>query len=161
MIAEDSTGVEDRRVAKVIQQCEKLKSRYLFSYREPNGDICSISARDVNDYLREIAGKGAQIEITAKALRTWWGSVACLDALVAHSENMTKTARKRAISQAVKVAAELLGNTPAVCRRSYIHPQILTTFEAGELHDRLQVAPASKWPELNRAENQFARLISN
>lgn len=125
----------DRKVAKVVRQCEEIEGHYLFSYFDEAGQQCQASSSDVNVYLRELAGE----QITAKDFRTWWGSVAALDALseVADQE-MSPTAKKRAIVAAVRQTSELLGNTLAVCRRSYIHPLILQSFEAGTLAAELK-----------------------
>ncbi len=116
----------DQKVAKVIRQCEEIEGHYLFSYLDESGELCQATSSDVNQYLRELAGQ----PISAKDFRTWWGSVAALDALSQRcDEDLTPTARKRTIVSAVREASALLGNTMAVCRKSYIHPLILQSFE--------------------------------
>lgn len=152
----------DRDVAKVIERCEKLESEYLFSYRDADGTVRPVGAADVNGYLREIAGEGNASEISAKDLRTWWGSVTCLQALADYPEDLSDRESKRAVVEAVKTAAEVLGNTPAVCRRSYIHPLVIESFEAGELPSQLKSIKRRKPPrELTNAEHVFAELIKS
>ncbi len=147
----------DRKVAKVIRQCEEIDGHYLFSYLGEDGQLCQATSSDVNAYLQDISGE----MITAKDFRTWWGSVAALDSLSNTLETLVReaaetteadiknkkassamqisaTARKRAIVSAVREASQLLGNTMAVCRRSYVHPQIIDSFTAGTLNEELR-----------------------
>lgn len=153
----------DRKVAKVIRQCEELSGQYLFSYLDAQGSLCQVTSSDVNKYLRSIANQ----PITAKDFRTWWGSVAALDVLAdvlaePGAAEMSPTARKRAIVAAVRHASELLGNTMAVCRRSYIHPQILESFQAGTLAGELKRtrrAANRPHPELQTSECRLAAWL--
>lgn len=88
-----------------------------------------VRSEDINDYLREVVG----VEVSAKDFRTWHGTVLAAIALaVVESEGMSPTARKRVVSHAVREVAEYLGNTPAVCRGSYIDPRVIDRFESGE-----------------------------
>lgn len=88
-----------------------------------------IRSQDINDYLREIVGA----EVSAKDFRTWHGTVLAAIALaVVEPDGMSETARKRAVTRAVKEVSEYLGNTPAVCRRSYIDSRVIDHFESGE-----------------------------
>lgn len=119
----------DEGLAAVIADCENSDGEFLFSYENANGDPVPITSSDVNAYLLEVTGES----ITAKDFRTWRGSVLALAHLSAMEEELSKTAKKRFIVQAVKSTAEALANTPAVCRKSYIHSAILLAAEAGEL----------------------------
>ena len=148
----------DRKVAKVIRQCEEIEGHYLFSYFE-NDQLCQATSSDVNTYLREAAGQA----ITAKDFRTWWGSVTALDALAEFDDReLSLTARKKAIVAAVRRTSELLCNTLAVCRKSYIHPKILSDFEEGLLSaelKRCQRSAARPRPEMQPAECRFAAWL--
>ena len=84
---------------------------------------------DVNAYLRDVSG----VEITVKDFRTWGASALCLRALDDLEPPASPTAAKRAIAEAIRDVADALGNTPAVCRASYVHPGILESYAAGEL----------------------------
>jgi DNA topoisomerase I len=121
--------ISDPTVAKVIRQCEEINGQYLFCYGGDDGETCRIDSTDVNDYLGEIAGES----ITAKDFRTWWGSVIALSELADLDDSLSKTQRKRAIVAAVGIAADALGNTKTLCRKSYIHPGLLAAAETGEL----------------------------
>lgn len=149
----------DRKVAKVIRQCEEIEGHYLFSYFNEQEQLCQATSSDVNNYLREAAGQA----ITAKDFRTWWGSVTALDALAdLDDRELSATARKKAIVAAVRRTSELLGNTLAVCRKSYIHPKILSDFEEGLLTaelKRCQRSAVRPRPEMQPAECRFAAWL--
>src|SRR5262249_53002080 len=116
-------------LAAVIEDCQKSEGEFLFSYENDNHEFVPVTSSDVNSYLLEIAKES----ITAKDFRTWRGSEIALAVLAKMEEGLSKTAKKRFIVQAVKSAAEALGNTPAVCRKSYIHSAILSAAEEGRL----------------------------
>lgn len=146
----------DAKVAKVINLCEEIEGQFLFCYLD-DGEEQTVDSSNVNDYLKEISAEN----ITAKDFRTWWGSVVALAELVGLDEAMSKTQRKKAIVSAVKEAANSLGNTPGVCRKSYIHPAILAAAESGELPKL--VAKAERSPTTNREwtvdETRLANLL--
>jgi DNA topoisomerase-1 len=123
-----SLSLRDRRVARVIRSCQELPGQHLFEYRDDGGAVHAVSSTDVNAYLREIAGA----EISAKDFRTWAGTVKTAMALRSLGEG-----GKKAVRAVVAAVAEELGNTIAVCRKCYIHPQIIAAFEAGALNLRL------------------------
>lgn len=154
----------DRKTANVIRQCSEIAGQYLFCYRTDDGVLQPIRSTDVNTYLREISGE----PISAKDFRTWWGSVAALAELAeceSHGESNGEAAvtviSKRAISQAVREAAQTLGNTMAVCRQSYIHPGILQAAEAGTLCPLIEKVNQRLRPtaELNRWEGLLLNLL--
>jgi DNA topoisomerase I len=109
---------ENRAVAQIVRACLQLRGRELFAYRTPSGRQVDVTAEEVNAYLRDISGK----PFTAKTFRTWAGTVLAARAL--QRLNLTKAPTKRQMVQVVEAVAQMLGNTPAVCRRSYIHPSI-------------------------------------
>jgi DNA topoisomerase I len=119
----------DEQLAAVIEDCEKSEGEFLFSYETDNGEYVAVTSCDVNSYLSEFAEE----TITAKDFRTWRASVIALSVVSMMDEKMSKTARKKIIVEAVKAAAAALGNTPAVCRRSYIHSMILQEAENGRI----------------------------
>jgi DNA topoisomerase I len=116
--------VTDRRIAKVIAKCEDLPGQDLFQYLDENGEARDVTSQDVNEYLREIAGE----DFTAKDFRTWGGTVLAAIALSKQEEFQTKKQAKSNIKTAICAVAELLGNTPAVCRKCYIHPVIVEAY---------------------------------
>lgn len=124
--------VADRRLARLVRGCEELPGQHLFQFRDDGGDARDITSADVNAYLREISGG----DFTAKDFRTWSGSVVALSELASREPPESAAAARRAIAAAMRTVASELGNTPAVCRASYVHPRILEEFEAGTLRTR-------------------------
>jgi DNA topoisomerase I len=127
------SDINDRRLARIIKSCRDLPGQELFQYLDEEGNRHPIDSTDVNDYLREITGE----EITAKDFRTWAGTHLAAEALREFELFDTAANRKKAIVQAVEKVAKHLGNTPAVCRRCYIHPAILESYLDGTLLEGL------------------------
>jgi len=116
--------VADRRVAKIILKCQDLPGQDLFQYLDEAGEVKDVTSQDVNEYLRQIAGE----DFTAKDFRTWGGTVLAAIALSKQEEFETKKQAKSNIKTAICAVAELLGNTPAVCRKCYVHPVIVEAY---------------------------------
>ena len=121
---EHETGVRDRRLARIVHQCQEVPGQRLFQYYDENGEHRGVDSDDVNAYLRETTGE----HFTAKDFRTWAGTVAAAKALAMQPSPETERQAKHAMTVCVKATAGLLGNTPAVCRSSYIHPEVLKAF---------------------------------
>ncbi|MDB5470114.1 MAG: topoisomerase [Caulobacter sp.] len=115
------TRFEDRRLARIVKASQDLRGQRLFQYQADDGSICPIMSGDVNDYLRQAMGE----DFTAKSFRTWAGTVEAARILCAQTDT---TATKATIAACVKEVSKRLGNTPAVCRKAYIHPAILDGF---------------------------------
>jgi len=130
---EHDTGVRDPRLARILKGLRELPGQHLFKYRDEAGEWRTVSSEDVNAYLRDIAGE----DFSAKDFRTWAATVSAARALVEMEPPGTKTAAKGCVRLCVKAVAGLLGNTPTVCRSSYIHPAVFDAFETGKLKDAL------------------------
>jgi DNA topoisomerase-1 len=126
---EQEAAVSDPRLTKVVRRCQELPGEQLFGYVDETGAPRAIESGDVNDYLREIAGE----EITVKDFRTWGGSVLCHQLLLDAGSASSESEAKRMVGASIKLVAARLGNTPAVCRASYVHPRIIETYLAGDL----------------------------
>lgn len=123
------TDINDRRLARIIKGCRELPGQVLFQYLDDEGERHAVGSEDVNEYLRDMTGQ----DITAKDFRTWAGTQLAAEALHGFEAFDTDAARKKAIVRAVETVAKHLGNTPAVCRRCYIHPEILEGYLDGTL----------------------------
>lgn len=126
---EHEVRVRDRRLAAVIRSLRDLPGQQLFKYRNDEGDLCTVSSDDVNAYIRDAMGE----EFSAKDFRTWAGTVSAARALRDMDPPTSLTDARRNLSRCVKAVAGLLGNTPTVCRSSYIHPRVFDLYEAGDL----------------------------
>jgi DNA topoisomerase-1 len=121
--------VSDRRLARIVRTCQELPGQKLFQYLDEDGTLQGVDSSDVNAYLREIAGRA----ITAKDFRTWAGTVLAALALHEIGPADTKKASRTALRRAIERVAARLGNTPSICRKSYVHPEVVAAFQAGEL----------------------------
>jgi DNA topoisomerase I len=119
--------VRDARLARAIAEMDELPGYEVFSYVDDDGAVVDVRSGDVNEYIKEIMGE----DFSAKDFRTWAGTVAAAVALDELGPVEGATARRRAVARVCKVAAELLGNTPAVCRASYIDPRVIDHFLDG------------------------------
>lgn len=126
---EHEVKVRDRRLATMVRSLRELPGQQLFKYRTADGDLCPITSDDVNAYIRDAMGD----QFSAKDFRTWAGTVSAARALRDAEAATSATDAKRKITVCVKAVAGLLGNTPTVCRSSYVHPKVFEMFEAGEL----------------------------
>jgi len=122
-------GLRDRRLAAIVRRCQDLPGQDLFAYVGDDGVAHDISSEDVNEYLREISG----IDMTAKDFRTWAGTVLAYRALRALAPVENGRAAKKNVVEAVRLTADQLGNTPAVARKSYVHPAVLEAYLEGTI----------------------------
>jgi DNA topoisomerase I len=124
-----SLRVRDRRVAKIIRACQELPGQELLQYIDEEGNCRDVTSTDVNDYLKEITGR----DITAKDFRTWAGTVLAAMAL-SELEGFDSAAQaKRNLRAAIEKVAARLGNTSAICRKCYVHPEVLNSYMDGNL----------------------------
>ncbi|HEX5126150.1 MAG TPA: DNA topoisomerase IB [Rhodocyclaceae bacterium] len=151
---EHDISVRDPRTAKIVKRCIEIPGRELFQYLDENGDHHKLTSGDVNEYLKSIC----ESDFTAKDYRTWAGSVLALQSLMALPPEFAIAARKKNVVTVVADVAQRLGNTPAVCRRCYIHPNILNAYVDGRMPD---VATAKGRAELSFAETRLLRFLEN
>ena len=146
--------VQDQRVARIVRRLTDLPGQMLFQYLDDDGARHGVESGDVNAYLHAVAGDG----FTAKDFRTWAGTVLAACAL-SGLDHAPAGSAKQSIAQAIKDVAARLGNTPAVCRRCYVHPTILDAFEQGALEREL-AAEAPPLTGLSSAEKRVLRLLA-
>ena len=149
-----TVAVKDDRLAKIVRRCRDLPGYELFQYLDEDQQPQVIDSSDVNGYLRDIAGQ----DFTAKDFRTWAGTLLAAQALAGAKVETSKTRTKKNVLAAIKVVAEQLRNTPAICRKSYIHPIVLEAYSDGYLAQlsRLHLA---KSPRPSRLESMLLRLL--
>jgi DNA topoisomerase-1 len=122
-------GIRDRRLARVVRQCQELPGYDLFQYVDEQGAQQNIDSASVNEYLREITGQ----DFTAKDFRTWAGTVLAAVELGRFEPPESSAQAKRNVVEAIAAVAKRLGNTPAVCRKCYVHPAIIDGYVEGSL----------------------------
>lgn len=127
-------GLRDRRVARIVKASQELPGQHLFQYLDEDGERRAVTSGDVNAYLREISGAA----ITAKDFRTWTGTVLAALALAEYEKADSAAAAKRNVRAAIEQVSARLGNTPTICRKCYVHPQVIDSYLADELVLELQ-----------------------
>ena len=137
-------GVNSRRLARIVKQCRDLPGHELFQYIDDDERRQDVSSSDVNEYLNEITAE----EFTAKDFRTWSGTVLAATALREFEKPASMSQAKKDVVKAIEAVAGVLGNTPAVCRKSYIHPGIIDAYMDGSISDL-------------RSTKRFAKLRSD
>jgi DNA topoisomerase I len=121
--------VKDRRVAKIVKACQDLPGQDLFQYLDENGDRQTVTSADVNAYLRQITGR----DVTAKDFRTWAGTVLAAMALAEFESFDSEARAKKNVRAAIERVSAQLGNTPTICRKCYVHPEVFTSYLEGAL----------------------------
>ncbi len=151
-----SLAMRDRRVARIIRACQELPGQDLLQYFDQEKELRAVSSGDVNAYLRQITGR----DITAKDFRTWAGTVLMARFLRASGRSESATKAKRAMSAAVKQVAAALGNTAAVCRKSYIHPAISIAYlDGGRVLKSAEISGRSEPAGLTAEERAVLSLL--
>lgn len=150
---EQEANVDDRRLSRIVKKLQDLPGQDIFGYlEEDDSTVHDITSQDVNDYLREITGE----DFTAKDFRTWAGTVLAAVALNAVETFETKKQAKQNIKHAITAVSKILGNTPAVCRKCYVHPAVLETYLSGNMIEGLrrktEEALAENLPDLRSVE---------
>ncbi|KQT89995.1 DNA topoisomerase I [Methylobacterium sp. Leaf469] len=149
-------GVKDRRVARIVKACQDLPGQELFQYRDADGAIRDVTSADVNAYLREITGQ----PVTAKDFRTWAGTVLAALALQEFEAFDSQAAAKKNLRTAIESVASRLGNTPTICRKCYIHPQVLDGYLEGDLLLQVKHAVADELRhDLTRLKPEEAAVL--
>ncbi len=152
-------SIDDPKLARIVKQCRDLPGNHLFQYVDERGRICSIGSSDVNQYLREVTGEG----FSAKDFRTWAATVLTAQALdeLQHFDSVTQG--QKHVQTAIDAVAGLLGNTRAVCRRSYVHPEVLNAYLDRTLTRALRRKALgrlqSNTPSLSRTEAAVLALL--
>ena len=133
-----SIDVNDARAARIVRRCRELPGYELFQYIDEDGERRTVGSEDVNDYVRNAMGQ----DFTAKDFRTWAGTVFCATALAAVGGFESEREAKANVNDAIRAVAALLGNTPAVSRACYVHPQLVDSYLDGSFEQRWVVKPS-------------------
>jgi DNA topoisomerase-1 len=152
--------LHSRKLARLIKQCRDIPGRELFQYFDDEGNKHSIGSGDVNDYLKRITEQ----DFTAKDFRTWAGSVSALYAFKEAGEFDTVTECKRKIVSVLDEVAVNLGNTRTVCKKYYVHPTVIKSYEEGTIFKYISKLDEEKdvnAAELNTAEKVLLELLEN
>lgn len=155
------TELRDRAVARIVRELLSHRARQVFKYQNGDGGFVRVKRRDINLHIKEVMGE----RFTSKDFRTWAGTLICACALARAGVEAREPAasRKKKVVEAIKETAEILGNTPAVCRSAYICPEILNSYERGKVIAQYFESPEElvnhRRPRLHKAERALLRLL--
>lgn len=153
-------ALQSKKLARLVKQCRDIPGKELFQFYNDEGSRCSVGSGDVNTYLKNITGE----DFTAKDFRTWAGSVSALYAFKEAGEFNSQTeCRKKIISVLDEVALNL-GNTRTVCKKYYVHPSVIKSYEEGTLFKYINTLDEEhdiSASELNHAEKALLTILEN
>ncbi|MFC0340930.1 DNA topoisomerase IB [Paracoccus niistensis] len=150
-------GIRDRRVARIVKASQDLPGQQLFQYLDDAGERRTVTSGDVNAYLREISGT----DITAKDFRTWTGTVLAALALAEYEKADSAAAAKRNVREAIEQVSARLGNTPTICRKCYVHPQVIDSYLSDDLALEIgeEIAEELDGPALRPEERRVLEFL--
>lgn len=143
-----SLKIEDKRLARVVRHCLDEPGAHLFEYVDNVGERRAVTSSDVNAYLREASGG----DFTAKHFRTWGASVLALDVILKSQEQISMKSMLQPVAQA-------LGNTPAIARKSYIHPSVIALLDMPKKAQKLRSPIPRPTKLLNGTERALLLLL--
>lgn len=147
-------NVRNRRVARIVKAMQELPGQHLFQYLDEAGEQHEVTSGDINRYLKDISGA----DITAKDFRTWTGTVLAAVGFVEIGDADSAAAAGRNVRAVLAAVSSILGNTPTVCRKCYVHPQVIESYLAGTL--RLRIGQAAEDPcSLSGEEQAVLRFL--
>ncbi|WP_242928251.1 DNA topoisomerase IB [Pontibacter vulgaris] len=154
---EHDIDIKDRRLAQLVKKCKDIPGYDLFQYYDENGQRQTLESGDVNEYLRD----ATEYDFTAKDFRTWGGTVRMVECLEQVLDNEPELDKEKGIKEAVKMVAKGLGNTPSVCSKYYIHPEVINLFREDKLLKYLKThdATASKSNYITGTEELVLKML--
>jgi DNA topoisomerase-1 len=132
-------SLSDAKLARIVRHCRDVPGQRLFQYQGSDGRYHAVTSTDVNEYLRAVTGE----PFSAKDFRTWTGTLLAVHALSACEPCRSVAAGKRQVKRVLEQVSAELGNTVAICRKSYVHPAAIDQYTCGELHRAIARATAS------------------
>jgi DNA topoisomerase I len=143
--------VEDKRIIAIVKRCAEIPGHELFKYLDDDGEYRTVDSGEVNRYIRDVT----QQDFSAKDFRTWAGTVLAALALAEFKKYDSEAEAKRNVVAAIEKVAKQLGNTPAICRKSYVHPEVLSAYMSGDLIKMIDAKIAQKF------KRQYAKLTAD
>ncbi|MEO0457363.1 MAG: DNA topoisomerase IB [Cyanobacteria bacterium P01_A01_bin.114] len=148
--------LQNPRLAKIVKQCKEIPGYTLFQYFDEAGHRQTVDSGDINEYLQTQMGDA----FTAKDFRTWGGTVTACRALYEIGQTIAKHPDQACVTQAIKAAAQLLGNRPATCRKYYVHPHVVEAYQAGWLLDFIAQYQADSQTALKHLDEDEHRVLA-
>ncbi len=153
-------ALHSKKLARLISQCRDIPGKELFQYYGDDGKRCGVGSEDVNTYLKQVTGE----DFTAKDFRTWAGSVSALYAIKQAGAFDTASECKKKIVSVLDVVALNLGNTRTVCKKYYVHPTVIKSYQDGTIFkyiEKLDEKRDLNVAELTMAEKALVQILEN
>ena len=157
IIVDDDEVPDLAAIAMMCKDAKKGKDDDLFLFFDENGNEQDVKAYHVNEYIQEISGE----TFTAKDFRTWGGTKLAAEKIIEFKKKDDKKQRKKNITKMVKEVAKKLGNTPAVCRGSYIHPRFTNDYLKGSFFRLWKETLGEQMYPLSESESHVIRYLEN
>ena len=151
---ERDVALDDPRVARIVKRCQAMPGQELFQYEDESGARHAVGSSDVNDYIREASGA----DFTAKDFRTWHATVLALELWA--EQCAADVSRRRTVNQLLAEVAQRLGNTVAVCRKSYVHPRVLDALATTVDEQALAQLTSTRRAGLAAGERRLLQYLS-
>ena len=148
--------IHNQRLAKIVKTCQDLPGQEIFQYIDDDGKRQDVKSEDVNEYLKEVTGA----DFTAKDFRTWSGTVLAAMALQEFEKFDTQAQAKKNILRAIESVAERLGNTPAICRKCYVHPAVLDSYLEGSMLNAMRQRAQQQWSSVRKLQPEEAAVLA-
>lgn len=143
----------DERLSRIVKRCRDLPGQRLFQYIDERGRRRWVGSADVNEYLKRVTGA----ELSAKIFRTWTATLLAANALESATTAASQREGKRIVNETLSLVAEQLGNTPAICRKSYVDPRVFAAYLSGTIANTM--ARARRRHGLTLAECRLVSLL--
>jgi DNA topoisomerase I len=144
-------AMNDKRLARLVKQCQDIPGQQLFQYFDEDGKRQPVDSNDVNEYLKGITEE----DFTAKDFRTWGGTVKAVEVLYTLGEFQNEREKKRKITASIKHVAKVLNNTVSICRKYYVHPDVIEAYESGELAKEME-----KWEKKYNSDTYKESMLN-
>lgn len=148
--------LQSRKMANLVKKCKEIPGQELFQYYDDDGKRHTIGSGDVNGYIKEITGE----DFTAKDFRAWAGSLNALCSFRELGEHEGITDCKRKVVSVLDAVAEKLGNTRTVCKKYYVHPTVIASYEKGTIW-KYTPKKMKAGNEMNAQEKALLKLLTN
>lgn len=149
-----TVSLRNKRLARIVKQCRDIPGKALFQYYDKTGNRHTLDSGKVNSYIR----KYTEDSFTTKDFRTWSASVCALHHFLNSGSLDNETARKKKTVEVLDLVSEQLGNTRTICKKYYVHPQILSLYESSQLEKYIKnIPPSDAW--LNSEEKLLLRIL--
>jgi DNA topoisomerase-1 len=150
-----SVSINNKKLAKIVKQCREIPGKELFQYYNGNNEPHSVSSEHVNSYIRNVTGE----DFTAKDFRTWAGCVHALHSLIGLGEAETATECKENMIKTFDYVSAQLGNTRTVCKKYYVHPDIMEMYENKKLQKYLKIGLEKNSPLWSHEEAILMKIL--